>query len=323
MTIAATPANLARATCSLLLVGLSVSAMVPEPPTTETLTVSEPEAASAMGVVIPWASPPVDPPAPVAIDRRPDVVAWHVPSSMSLRQLAFAWSLPVSRLTELNPEVAPHDPLPAGTAVAVYRAEDARPDRSIGPPNAGRLRGGVPMPEGEPWQLRKDRSRVWGTADTVDTLVDTFTAYGERFPDAHPVHLGDLSARRGGRIGPHRSHQSGRDVDIRFVSTALRDDGTPRLRTTEETFDAAANWFVVKRLLASGEVQSIYMSAKVQRWLREQAIANVGADAARTYFESISHEHGHRHHMHVRFRCPDGHDACRERTKVRPTPPSA
>lgn len=323
MTFAANPGTVARATFSLVLVGLSISAMVPEPPTAETLTLTEPAPVPDPEVVIPWAPPQVDPPPPVPLDRRPELVAWHVPSSMNLRQLAFAWSLPLSRLTELNPDVAPHAPLPEGTAVAIYRAEDARPDRSIGPPNAGRLRGGVPMPEGTSWQLRPDRSRVWGTADTVDTLVDTFTEYGERFPDALPVHLGDLSARRGGRIGPHRSHQSGRDVDIRFVSTALREDGTPRRRATEDSFDGAANWFLVKRLLDSGEVQSIYMSGRVQRWIRAHAVADVGADAADAYFESISHEHGHRHHMHVRFRCPDGHDACRERTKVRPEPPSA
>jgi len=322
--MAATPANLARALSSVLLLGLAGAAMVPpRPPVAVSLDpVPEPEAASPIANVVPWQAPDVTPPPP-PVDRRPEVVAWHAPATMTLRQLAFAWSVPLARLTELNPDLVISEPVVEGSAVAIYRADDARPDRSIGPPNAGRLRGAVPMPEGDGWQLRKDRSRVWGTALTVDTLVSTFTAYREHYPEAHPVQVRDLSTRRGGRIGPHRSHQSGRDVDIRFVANTLREDGTPWRRTTQDTFHTAANWFLVKRLLDSGAVQSIFMSAKVQRWLRAHAVADVGEAAAAEYFESISHEHGHRHHMHVRFRCPANHGSCRERTRTDAKPPSA
>ena len=39
----------------------------------------------------------------------------------------------------------------------------------------------------------------------------------EQFPDAHVLAVGDISQERGGQITQHRSHQSGRDVDIGLV----------------------------------------------------------------------------------------------------------
>ena len=35
-----------------------------------------------------------------------------------------------------------------------------------------------------------------------------------RFPTVHTLAIGDLSVKQGGAITQHRSHQSGRDVDI-------------------------------------------------------------------------------------------------------------
>ena len=75
----------------------------------------------------------------------------------------------------------------------------------------------MPMPEGPYWILRDLRRNDWGTKLTIDALVAAFSTYGEAFPGAQKIRLGDISRRRGRKLKPHRSHQSGRDIDIGYI----------------------------------------------------------------------------------------------------------
>ena len=45
---------------------------------------------------------------------------------------------------------------------------------------------------------------------------DGLLALKARFPDAYPLRVNQLSAREGGWLRPHKSHQNGRDVDLGF-----------------------------------------------------------------------------------------------------------
>ncbi len=238
-------------------------------------------------------------------------VSWSAPETKSLAQLSWTWNISKRRLVRLNPDVDPNEPLPAGTPVRVFDAESGQATRSIGAPNRGRLVHGVPMPEGDAWTMKAGRARVYGTAETVQTLHETLLAYGETFDAPPPVRIRDLSARGGRRIAPHRSHQSGRDVDIGFVLEGVPEGSH---RVSEETFDAEKNWFLVRSLIDSGRVQAIYTSGKAKRWLRQAAIAEVGEEQAESYLDLISYEHGHSHHMHVRFVCADEHRGCLDRS---------
>jgi hypothetical protein len=235
-------------------------------------------------------------------------VHWTTDRDLSLSQLSYLWGFKESSLTTLNPDLPHSGILPTGTRVRVYREDEARPTMSVGAPNRGRLLAGVPMPDGPYWNLRKSRHRVYGAKQTIRTLVGVLEAYGKRFEHAPPVSLGDISARNGRRISPHRSHQSGRDVDVAFVRSA---DTEYKRLTTADNFDAEKNWFIIKSLIDSGMVQSIFMSSRVQGWVREAARAELPETEVDRYFAAISHQHGHRHHMHVRFRCRADDRRCR------------
>ena len=237
---------------------------------------------------------------------RLDEVQWTTEHRLRLRELGKRWGIPKKQLVALNPDLDRRAPIAIGTSVRVYSAEASGVDRSIGFPNKGRLTAAVPMPEGTYWKLRRNRDRAFGTRQTIETLVAVLSEYGETFPGAPSVQLGDISPRTGGLAEPHRSHQTGRDVDLRLVRK-LRVFASGRER---RVIDFDKTWFIINRLVATGNVQSIYLNAAVQKRLWPIAKAEAGAAEAERIFELLHHAHGHGRHMHVRFRCPDEHHRC-------------
>ncbi|MEE9383529.1 MAG: penicillin-insensitive murein endopeptidase [Nannocystaceae bacterium] len=264
-----------------------------------------------------WVVVPDEPLLPVMRTPRLDDIHWGARISGSLRAQAVRWGVRLEELATLNPSIAPKLRLERGTPIRVHHAATNQRGMSIGAPNRGRLVDGVPMPEGEYWKLRGFRSRVYGTQQTVHHLVRALTEYGRRFPDAAPVRLGDLSAKHGQLLPPHKSHQTGRDVDIFYVRTR-RTQG----RHARPTFDARRNWFLVKRLVDTGRVQTIFMAQRWRRVIREAAQADVPQDRVRHYLRFISGDSDHRRHMHVRFTCDGENPRCRAHSIVdRSKPP--
>jgi murein endopeptidase len=232
---------------------------------------------------------------PLANPRKETV--WTIEAPTTLEELGEAWSISRDTLVALNPKLA-EGPITAGTQVVVH-APATQGSISVGSPNDGKLIRGVPLPEGKAWFLPVDRARAFATIETITALTAALDAYGKRFPEAAPVQIGDLSARQGGKIYGHESHQSGRDVDIRLVPLESGED-----------FDWERTWFLVKTLVDGSEVTAIFLNARQQTYLRVAAEADVGAAEAAPYFALIKHERGHTIHMHVRYACPKASHRC-------------
>lgn len=250
----------------------------------------------------------------------PTEIFWTVLEDASPELLGAHWGLG-HLIYDLNPDLRPGEPIVAGTLLKVYSADPERPTRSIGAPNRGRLQSGMPLPEGDAWRLRPVRRRAYGSTVTVATLVSTFNAYGERFPDAPKVRVGELAGRKGGKARPHRSHRSGRDVDLGYIALG-DDDGEVRWRQmTRANFDAEKNWFLVHEMIKSGNVETIFISKKLQPLLYEEAKKELAPEELAEIFQHPRHEDsakaiirhwkGHRDHMHVRFRCEADNRRCR------------
>ncbi len=248
-------------------------------------------------------------------------VFWTVPERSTTDLLAANWGLGSTFFT-LNPDLKPGEKLEAGSKVKVYAADPAKPTRSVGHPNRGRLQHGLPLPEGPSWRLRPNRRRTYGTHKTISTLVQAFQAYGERYPDAPPVRVGEIARRRGGRASPHASHRTGRDVDLGYIGTE-EDDGEVRWkRMGESTLDAEKSWFLIHEMIKSGNVDTIFISSRLQKFLyREAKAQGLPEEELRRIFQHPRHEdspsaiikhwRGHVNHMHVRFRCEDWNTRCR------------
>ena len=265
---------------------------------------NSPKAASAASAP---AAPPSAPPAPLAT---------HAPSHEHEDE-------PDDGEEPLDPDPAapevepqPRAPHPLeGKSVREIAADFARDPTSIGSislgrPSAGGLLNGVQMPRGSGWTVM-DPAHAWGTRETVDYLVKAITLVRTRFPDSHDVYVGHISARRGGALRPHVSHQAGRDVDLSYF---YNDDSARWYRrATEANLDRSRTWAFVRALVTDTDVELILIDRALQGLLSEHALS-VGEDPAwvQSLFHGtpgaqrplIFHAKGHATHLHVRFYNP-------------------
>ncbi len=180
---------------------------------------------------------------------------------------------------------------------------------SIGPAHGGVLVAGVRMPEGANWDLVSP-GLAWGTQETVDALAHAIDAVAGRFPSTPKVFIGDISAKRGGHLNPHVSHQSGRDVDISYYLT----EGHRWYATANgSNLDRARTWHLIRTLIADSDVDLILVDTQIQRILKAYAL-EIGEDPAwvddifqvggKSRRPIIFHAKGHATHLHVRFYSP-------------------
>jgi murein endopeptidase len=181
---------------------------------------------------------------------------------------------------------------------------------SLGAPAAGGLVNGVQMKSGPHHQLI-DPGASWGTRETVDDLERVVAKIYAQHPSAPPLSIGHLSAHHGGPLSPHRSHQSGRDVDIGYYYAGGQTAWYAR--ATKDNLDRTFSWALVRALITETDVEYIFVARSVQKLLKEHALA-IGEDPA--WLDSvfqygsanptaiIRHVQGHDTHLHVRFYNP-------------------
>lgn len=187
---------------------------------------------------------------------------------------------------------------------------------SVGLPNSGRLINSVRMPEDPRWVL-VDKSHAYGTQETVDYLTQAIARVNEVHLNAPPLHVGHISGPKGGFLRPHRSHQSGRDVDLGYY---YRNGGQWYLVADQTSLDVELTWALVRALITLTDVRFILIDRTIQSLLRAQA-ESIGED--KEWLDDvflgrkgktsplIRHVAGHRTHMHVRFYNPTAEETAR------------
>lgn len=180
---------------------------------------------------------------------------------------------------------------------------------SVGKPSAGALVNGVHMPAGPRWVLL-DPAAAWGTQETVDALGWAIDRVHTSHPGAPALPIGHISTKHGGFLPWHRSHQSGRDVDVAYY---LKGSRQGFVTATRANLDVPRSYALVKAILEAGPVDMILIDTSVQRLLVEYGVAR-GEDAAwldRTYQvrqktrgAPVRTWPGHKNHLHVRFTSP-------------------
>ncbi len=193
------------------------------------------------------------------------------------------------------------------------------PSQSIGRPSEGSLADGRCIGPDGPGFVHPGEASC--ATDEVVMLV--LFAVGEMlrdYPNSAPVVIGDLSLPGGGPLSPHKSHRSGRDVDIGFYA---RDN--LRLRTFGDLdpakIDFEKSLSLLVNLVATGRVQFIFINYSLQPYFIEAA-KSIGYDAAQIEYlfqyprgkkadaGIIRHSDGHFRHAHVRFVCSPGDAGC-------------
>lgn len=200
--------------------------------------------------------------------------------------------------------------------------------RSFGSAHAGTLAGAVRLPSHTGYAVREP-SRAWGTSRTIGLLVDAFDHVVAADPAAPRVRVHDLSLRHGGPMPGHKSHQSGRDVDITYYQRGCRGECAGRLVAAAE-LDAIRQWHLLRYWLERDQAEFVFVDYALQQPLYEAAEA--GRSTPRQlaqWFQYprgpafpagvIRHVPGHANHVHVRFRCTERDGAC-QRTPTRTVP---
>jgi penicillin-insensitive murein endopeptidase len=196
---------------------------------------------------------------------------------------------------------------------------------SVGRPNRGRIIDGARIPtsgEGfftrEIWAAREQR---YGTEELIDLLVGVSRRMARQVGGTRLV-IADLSGRGGGpAYAWHRSHQSGRDVDLLYY---MRDaQGSPMEADAMHVFGASGvardgsgisidipkTWLLVKDLLTAPEapVQWIFMydpiAAKLIAHAESIGEPEVIVERARKAVRQPGDSARHDDHMHVRVYC--------------------
>jgi penicillin-insensitive murein endopeptidase len=207
--------------------------------------------------------------------------------------------------------------------------------------NDGKLVNGARLPaRGEGYLIPptwQQRGNNFGTDELVSGVVRVARRVHAEFADA-TLYVADLSPLRGGRTVWHKSHQTGRDVDLIFYARDA--DGRPArapatmirygadgkaLGGSGLVFDVERNWALVRALLEDPgiEVQHLFVSSPLRQMLLDHAVA-VGAEGtlverAAEVLSQPAHALAHDDHLHVRIYCPasDRGLGCRERGPLR------
>lgn len=271
-----------------------------------------------------------------------------------LAALICAWASACSPATKPSPSIpalgaSPDAPPPAE---ASQSAEEEAVDwssfdsTSLRNPNDGSLRGGVPLPLRTPglrFNPARDPKTRFGTLEMVRGLVEA-GARVERELGGLPVTVNDLSYAEGGPIPHHRSHQSGRDVDVHFYQ--LGPNGEPiesvgaffdlsgagmDFRNLEDPSDDLAlkldlprTWLFLQSLIEdeSAQLQQIYVAEHLRTLLLRHARSQDVPAATIERFAEMSCQPSYPHddHFHFRFFCaPDDIAAgCRDSPPMYP-----
>jgi murein endopeptidase len=179
---------------------------------------------------------------------------------------------------------------------------------SIGKPSAGLLFNAVTMPSGDAWSL-VDPSHAFGTDETVAYLENAISSVAKEYSSSPKLMIGHISARTGGYLKPHLSHQSGRDVDLGYYYL-----GGSRWyqRVSAQNLDLDRTWALVRAIVTETDVEMLLIDRSVQDLLVEHA-EKIGEDKewVRLIFHGkgsvppiVRHAPGHATHFHARFYNP-------------------
>ena len=184
------------------------------------------------------------------------------------------------------------------------------------------------------WRARDHR---YATDEVARWLSEVFRTTAAEYPGS-VAYLGDISGRRGGDTAKHRSHESGRDVDIFFFAcdsagrpvhglpgllhfgpdgravrwSMARPRRGPLPPLPDAHFDAARNWALVEAMLTNptAQVQWIFVDqALVDLMLAEAERQGTEASVvvrALALLHQPTDSQPHDDHMHVRLFCDPG-----------------
>lgn len=243
-------------------------------------------------------------------------------------EIAARFGMKLRDFMDLNPKKTRDDctKLRARDVVHLYSEGPETPSKTVGSPQSGRLVNAEQLPSG-PGYFRRRPGCAYGTNQTISAMLEAIAAVRMTHRTIHDLAIGDISSKSGGHLHRHKSHQSGRDVDLGFYYKDQPPQGPKAfLSAATHELDYEANWSLIQALVgrdaSDSRVEYIFVDYRIQKRLYDWAkktkkVAGPVLDRIFQYPNAkytlrgiIRHEPGHSDHFHVRFRCPRGNASC-------------
>lgn len=148
--------------------------------------------------------------------------------------------------------------------------------------------------------------------------------------------VGDISAKNGGHLSGHASHQSGRDADVAFYQLDAKDrpidakrmvafDGNGKAKDGSGLqFDTYRNWLLVKSWVDDNRagLSHVFVSTPLRKRLldfaRNDKRYKSYVGKAAMLLKQPANSSAHDDHFHVRISCPKRQaEICKEQSKRR------
>ena len=263
--------------------------------------------------------------ATVAFRERREFV-YTIEAGDTLSGIASRYDMAVDEIARLNRIKNPRR-LRIGDTIKLYRDGPDVVSETRGRPQGGTLVHGEQLPPG-PGYYRRRPHHAFGTNETITQLLHVIAAVQKAHPKIHDLAIGDISAENGGHLAGHKSHQSGRDVDLGFYFEGQPAAGPKAfIRADRVPLDYEATWTLITSLAGrsakTSRVEYMFIDYGVQQllhdWAKKKKRATKGTltwlfqypRGRRAMRGLIRHEPGHAAHIHVRFKCPKGDPKCR------------
>lgn len=200
--------------------------------------------------------------------------------------------------------------------------------QAIGSVNEGRLENAIDMlalqKEKDPAgfkMIRPERKSYFATSEMAH-LISVMGDFTKKQMPGHSMTIGDISYKNGGKIGSHKSHQTGLDVDVAFyfnnktflgyfASGVLIDKPHGSWMVQEQ-------WALYKELVRTQLVDRIFIHRVLKKSLCEQAIKSGEFSKDQTsglVYETLRRliaDGEHFTHFHLRAKCSKAQTRCRQ-----------
>ena len=262
---------------------------------------------------------------PTRAVRPPRRIRYRIEAGDTLGAIAERYDLTAADIRRMNPRKDPRR-LRIGDTIDLWVAGPEVKSAAVGRPQHGQLVNGEQLPAGRGY-VRRRPERAYATNETISLLIDAIATVRAKHPKLHDLAIGDISTKNGGFLSGHRSHQTGRDVDLGFYFQNQPPAG-PKvfLDAMRVPLDLEGTWALVNALAGPSPDKSRceYMfigyplQKKLYDWAKEQGVSERKLAwlfqyprGSRAMQGLVRHEPGHTNHIHVRFKCPRGDKQCR------------
>lgn len=257
--------------------------------------------------------------AKVAVRPRREFV-YVVAKGDSLAKIGARYEMSWPEIQRMNPGVDPKR-LRVGQSLRLWKDGPQERSETVGRPQEGELKKAEQLPAGPGYYRRRPR-RAYGTNETISLLLEVIRIVRDRHKGLHDLAIGDISRKKGGALGGHASHQSGRDVDIGLYFHTYPTPppkGFISERHPDHKLHLPATWTLIEavagRNKATSRAEYVFLDHAVQKRVYEWALAQGKSKKqlawmfqyprpASTPAGLVRHEPRHRDHLHIRFKCP-------------------